>query len=280
MRRPLVGFALALLTGACGDDPAPKPLPSTLYGGDRPVELEVPDELNLDQAYPLYLVLHGYGANGFVQQAYFRAKDVATAGEAFVLAPDGNTDSTGKQFWNADPMCCDFDGTNPDDVGYLAGLIDQISADWPIDPARVYLVGHSNGGFMSYRMACEHADKVTAIAVLAGLASSTPASCNPSQPVSVLHMHGTLDDAVPFAGMQTSVQQWAGKDGCGSTLTTGATIDIETTLAGAETTISTVDGCPAGIAIEQWSIDGGSHIPAFANDYGDRVWTWLSSHAR
>src|SRR5262245_8488402 len=91
----------------------------TMLGGDRPVELKVPANLDESQRYPLVLVLHGYGASGFLQSAYFGASKLPAAGEAFVIAPDGTLDSTNKLFWNADPACCDFEHKNPDDVGYL-----------------------------------------------------------------------------------------------------------------------------------------------------------------
>ena len=102
-------------------------------------------------------------------------------------------------FWNADSACCDFEHKNPDDVAYIGGLIDDISRDWPVDKNQVFVLGHSNGGYMAYRMACERADVIAAIGSLAGNASSMPSACTPSQPVGVVHMHGTIDDIVPYS---------------------------------------------------------------------------------
>ena len=243
--------------------------------------------LSLDEAtlYPLVMVLHGYGASGFVQQAYFGAYPLATSGKAFVIAPDGTIDSSGKQFWNADPACCDFGNTGVDDVAYLGKILDDLLAsDWPIDPNRVFLIGHSNGGFMAYRMACERADIIAAIAPLAGLASSQPATCTPSRPVNVLHMHGTADASIPFtsdgAGAEQSTAQWAQKNGCGTTRTAGPDLDLEQNLAGAETHTATVDGCPALGKVEQWTIEGGGHIPVFGPTFSQTWFDWLSAHAR
>lgn len=269
---------LPLVLLACSSDPSPKDRP-TLYGGAREVELDVPDGFTEGKQYPLILVLHGYGANGFAQKAVFQTKGILDSNDALVLAPDGTVDSMGKQFWNAGPECCDFDGKNPDDVAYLGGLLDAVMADWPVDPARVYLVGHSNGGYMSYRMACERADIIASIGVLAGLVSSAPA-CNPAHPVSVLHMHGTADELVPFTEAASSITAWEGHDHCGTTMTAGADLDIESNLAGAETHTSVADGCPSGVGIEEWTIEGGSHIPSFGPTYGRRVFDWLSAHPR
>ena len=67
------------------------------------------------------------------------------------------------------PACCDKYDAKPDDVGYLTGLIDEIiAAGWPVDPKRIYLFGHSNGGYMAHRMACDRADRIAAIICLAG----------------------------------------------------------------------------------------------------------------
>lgn len=269
---------------ACGDSGGGNDLPTTL-GGDRPVDLKAPAELTDGKLYPLVMVLHGYGASGFVQQAYFGAGALVTSNTAFVIAPDGTVDSGGSQFWNADSACCDFGNTGVDDVAYLGGLLDTILAsDWPIDPDRVFLIGHSNGGYMSYRMACERSDIIAAIAPLAGNASSQPASCTPERHVSVLHLHGTDDATVPFAsgssGAVASTMQWAQKNGCETTRTPGPRLDLERNLDGAETHTETHDGCPQDGAVEQWTIEGGSHIPVFGTTFTQIWFDWFQSHAR
>ena len=70
-----------------------------------------------------------------------------------------------------------------DDVAYVGGLIDEALRTWPVDPKRVYIVGHSNGDFMAHRLACERADVVVAIAGLAGAGIAIDGSgCSPSKP--------------------------------------------------------------------------------------------------
>lgn len=260
-----------LLLLACGTN-APRP---KTFGGDRPVDLQVPDGFDASKHYPLVLILHGYSATGFLQQAYFNMMHLPGA---FVLAPDGLTDSMGHQFWNADPACCDFDHKNPDDVGYLGGLLDEVAAAWPVDPHQVLVIGHSNGGYMAYRLACDRADVITDITVLAGVAAST--ACAPQKPVDVLHLHGTLDDMVPFADAAPSVAKWAGYDGCGQTRTAGAPLDLDVSLAGAETQTATADGCPAGVAVEFWTIQGAGHVPSFNASFEPSVWQWFTTHPR
>ncbi len=287
MRSTLLAAALSCASFACGSDTVTPPA-STELGGDRPTELRVPKKLEKGKRYPLVIVLHGYGADGLLQYAYFGVRGWVDRNEAFGLAPDGLIDDTNRQFWNADPACCAFGSQKPDDSAYLAGLIDEAIAKWPIDPKKVFIIGHSNGAFMAYRMACDHADKIAAIAGLAGAATSVPAQCNPSQPVSVLHMHGTADTIVPYAGggMLTapgaiaSVAYWAGKNGCGTTTTTGATLDLDNGVSGAETQDIKTNGCPATGAADLWTMTGSSHIPSVGDNFSPAIEQWLLAHAR
>jgi polyhydroxybutyrate depolymerase len=265
------------LVAACGSsDSGPRPM---MFGGDRPAVLDVPPSFDDGRDYPLILALHGFGGNGFQHQAYFGLGKLVDMDEALMIAPDGITDSSGRQFWNADSQCCDFGGKNPDDVGYLGKLVDDIIAAWPVDKKRVVIIGHSNGGYMAYRMACERPDVITAIAGLAGAASSTPSACTPGRSVNVLHIHGTADAVVPYSVAEPSVAQWTGHGGCGATLTAGAMHDLDNTLAGSETQALTA-ACPAGVAVELWKMEGGSHIPNFGPGFTPALWQWLKDHPR
>jgi polyhydroxybutyrate depolymerase len=267
-----------VVLAACSSSTPTRP---RTFGGDRPVDLEVPTPLVDGKTYPLILVLHGYGASGFVQEAVFGVNALPKQGEAFVLAPEGNVDSLGHQFWNADPLCCDYDHSMPDDVGYLGGLIDDVSAAWPIDRTQVYVMGHSNGGYMAYRLACDRADVVTNIMVLAGQAVSDASTCHPAQPVSVLHLHGTVDDMVPYSTAAASVMQWATLNGCGATQTTGSPLDLDTSVVGAETQTSAYDGCPPGGSVELWTIQGAGHVPAFDQPvFAPLILQYFQSHRR
>jgi polyhydroxybutyrate depolymerase len=273
-------LAIVLLASACGGDDGGNMLPGKTYGGDRPAELKTPEMLTEGKKYPLVVVLHGFGANGFVQTAYFGLGDLPTEDKALLIAPDGTPNSTGKLFWNADTACCDFEGQMPNDVAYIGGLIDDISADWPVDKSQVFVLGHSNGGYMAYRMACERADVIAAIGSLAGNASSAPSACTPSQKVNVVHLHGTLDSVVPYSGATPSVDQWAGKNGCGTTRTAGTMFDLDTNVAGAETTANITSGCPANGAVELWTMEGSSHIPVMNPTFATTIMDWFIAHKR
>lgn len=275
---------LILVLAACSSDGG-KPMSTKTFGDGRPADLNTPDTLTGGKQYPLVVLLHGFGANGFAQAAYFHMEKLTDLDAALWIAPDGTPNNSSRQFWNADPACCDFDGQNPDDVGYLGKLVEDIQADWPIDPDQVFFVGHSNGGYMSYRMACERADLIAAIGSLAGNAASIPANCTPSQPVSVLHMHGTADATVPYsgfggAGAVSSVQQWASHDGCGTTRSATVTLDIDTVVAGSETHGETTAGCPSGIAVDLWTMEGTGHIPGLNDTVPGVIFDWFVAHKR
>ncbi|HTJ47343.1 MAG TPA: PHB depolymerase family esterase [Kofleriaceae bacterium] len=279
---------MLIVVAACGSSAA---LPDAApLGGDRPVGLQAPPSIESGKTYPLILILHGYGANGFVQQRVFHMADEPKTRGAFVMAPDGLVDSTGHSYWNADAACCDLDHTGNDDVAYLGGLLDRVIAEHPIDRSRVFVIGHSNGAWMAYRLACDRADVVTDIVALAGAASSMPSSCNPVKPVSVLHMHGTADQEVPYAGADAgglhvpgaveSVAVWAAHDQCSGALTPGAKVDIESNLAGDETQENATAGCPPNLAADLWTIEGGVHLPNFGDAIEPDLWAWLDAHPR
>jgi len=268
-----------------GDDP-------TVVGGDRPVTVHVPASYVATVPTPLVILLHGYGASGALQDLYFGMTAVSDARGFLYAAPDGTVDADGKRFWNATDACCDLHATNVDDSTYVSSLIKQIEARFNVDPKRVFLVGHSNGAFMSHRMACDHADQIAAIASLAGAMFSDVTRCAPSAPVSVLQIHGTADDTVSFDGGQigghtypgakTTISDWVTLDGCSTTADTSAPpLDLDTRLAGSETTVTKyAAGCKAGGAAELWAITGGAHLPSLSPSFSSSVVDFLFAHPK
>jgi polyhydroxybutyrate depolymerase len=157
-----------------------------------------------------------------------------------------------------------------DDAAYLDTLIAEVKAEYNVDPKRVFLFGISNGGFMAYRMACDHAGDIAAMVSVVG-AGLVRTKCNPSEPVSVLEIHGTADEMVPydggefrpghpFPGTEQTVADWADMNACDAGLTaTSERRDLDSTLSGAESVVSRFDGCPPGTAVELWAVQGAGH---------------------
>ncbi len=279
-----LALALALTCAACSSSPS-TPAPNPLIVA-RPYDADVPVSYDKSKAYPLIVLVHGYGANGFAQDAYFGFAQLADARGVLVAHPDGTTDTSGSKFWNADDACCDFNNTGVDDVAYLNAVVDDMEQNYNIDTKRVFFVGHSNGAFMSHRMACDSAARIAAIVALAGDVWQDASKCNPSAPVAVLQVHGDADTMVPYDGSglmpsaKQSVATWAQKNGCTGDLTdTGMTLDLDSGLAGAETGIANYT-CSAGAA-ELWTIHGGQHLPNFIlPDWGNDVFDWLMQHPK
>ena len=268
-------------------DAAPSPLIVA-----RPYESHTPTHYDASKPTPLVVLLHGYSASGAIQNSYFGTSALSDA-KGFLLAyPDGTPDSSGNRYWNATDACCAFAAAAPDDVAYLDAVIDDMSARYNVDPKRVYLVGHSNGGFMSHRYACDRSHRIAAIAELAGAQWNDVTKCKPSEPVAVMHLHGDLDSVIAYAGganggikypsANQTVADWAGFDGCATTpVDTGATYDLITDVAGEETKVARYEGCKPGGAAELWTIKGGSHVPTIHQPaWGEAIWTFLAAHPK
>ena len=256
----------------------------------RPYMLLVPDSYDPATPTPLVVMLHGYGVTGVIQATYFRLLDDADEHGYLLAYPDGTPDAGGNRFWDATDACCNFAGAPVDDVAYLSALLDDVEASYNVDPDRIYFMGHSNGGFMSYRLACDIGERIAAVASLAGATWNDPTACPAAAPVNVLQIHGTDDRTIGYDGGTTgaatfpsapqTVATWADKNGCGGALTDVDTIDLEVTIAGAETQRQEYADCVAGGDVVLWTIDGGSHIPNFDEGFADAVWEWFDAHPR
>jgi len=281
---------LALSLGCNSDSNGDSGERQFIFGGDRPVYIEVPEAYDHSKATPLVVVLHGYGANAFVTLGFTQTMQLVEKHGALLVAPEGTIADNGFQFWNATKECCDFDVATVDDVTYLSNLIDEISEVWNVDSKRVYVFGHSNGGYMAFRLACELGDKIAAIASLAG-AADVGDWCTPSESVSVLHIHGELDDRVlyegraecvegrcPHPGAKQSVEKWAERDGCTGSLERADHWDLDDSLSGNDTVVENVGGCPAGVGVSLWTIEDGAHVPKFNKDFASKLWDWFQAH--
>ncbi|WP_169337939.1 alpha/beta hydrolase family esterase [Propionicicella superfundia] len=256
----------------------------------RPFALYVPAAYRAEAKTALIVALHGYGAQADSMLGFFALQAVADREGFLVATPQGTRDRNGKPFWNASNACCNFGGSSVDDSTYLATVIDAVLERYSVDPGRVYMIGHSNGGFMSYRFACDHADRVAAVASVAG-AMDAGADCHPGLPVSALQIHGTDDDVIRYAGGTNndhaytsaghSVDVWRRLDGCSATIgSAGARLDADARVPGADLTPTTWSGCDHGTAVGLWTIDGGSHEPELTGAFATTLASWLDSHGR
>src|SRR5580704_1802939 len=222
--------------------------------------VHVPPSYDGKTKVPLVLVLHG--ATQSAESIERMSALSATADKETFLAvyPKG----TGRlPAWNAGACCAYAMENHIDDVGFLRALIARVERDYAVDPKRIFSTGISNGGMMSYRLACEAADQIAAIAPVEG---SQDLDCRPSRPVSVIVFHGTADRLVPFEGgstpfqlgshrsdapVSTTVAFWAKQNGCSPApqRDDSATVHVET-----------YSGCRDGSGVALYAIQGGHHI--------------------
>ena len=277
---PAAGPAVA---GAAPAAPSPT--------ANRPYGVKVPSGYDGRTAIPLVVLLHGYTSSGAAQAAYFGLSDEADKARFLLATPDGRRDLLGNRFWNATDACCDFFHTGVDDVAYIDAVISEIKAKYPVDPARIFLVGHSNGAFMAHRFACDRAGEVAAIVTLAGMTWKDQGHCPAGSPVSVLHVHGRNDSTIVYNGGATpegaypgaieTVGDWAAKDGCSGALApTGRKLDLDSTVPGDETVEQATAACPGGVAVDLWTIEGAGHVPAFNGNWADAIWAFMAAHPK
>jgi polyhydroxybutyrate depolymerase len=277
------------LAGAPGCSDAPLERPDQVdFGGDRVVQIAVPKDYDHGKKTPLLIALHGYSVTGYVVLAITGLRDLNDVENVIVAAPEGVIGDDGAPSWNIEGTCCNQHDT--DDVAYIVGLVEEISSVYNVDRDRVYVFGHSNGGLMAYHLACERPDVFAGIASLAG--PTVGDSCQPSEPISILHIQGTEDDSisidggtfstgVPYLGSFAGLETWANHNGCGDDWQDGTPLDIEIDLPGAETTVTNNASCPPDIGIEMWTIEGGGHNPGFhQDDFPSELFRWFSFSAQ
>ena len=281
------GVAVQRIEGAGvdhGRDPRPAliVLPSGYYRGP----------LDERPSIPLVFSLHSYSSHYMDLDSYFGLSRLVNSYNFALVLSNGKRDNMGNRFWNATNFCCGITDTKPDDVVYVTGLVEEAAEHVNID--RVFVAGVSNGGFMSYRLACESLPGLAGIVVVSGSSFSDETRCDSANPVSVLHVHGTVDEVIRFEGGSNPdigggrhpaprdvVHRWARRAGCDlSEAETLSTLDIDRAVDGSETSVTRFkSGCREGLVVELLEMDSSSHVPRLADDFGELILGWLFGEA-
>lgn len=298
----MAGFVLILSTLACTRNSAipAGDLAKTLIhdGTERTYVVHVPASYDGSQSVALVLDLHGGGGNANTQMRTSGFSQLADDQGFIVVYPNGSGRREDKLLtWNGG-TCCAYAVTNQiDDVGFLRAVVAEIQSEYDIDPKRIYATGMSNGGIMSYRLACDAADLFAAVAPVAG--TQNYVRCNPTQSVSIIHFHGTDDGHVgynggsgpdsfvdvPFTSVKDSIDFWLNVNQCNTTPQSESFEDIQH---------DTFSNCANGTAVELYTIVGGKHAwpggggPAWPG--GDQptqsisateiIWAFFKSHPK
>ena len=178
--------------------PAASATPNVVTGhmkvGDltRDYLVVTPPDVAAHDPLPLMFALHGRTQTMHDAESIGGFDAMAMDPGAVIVYPQGYQGS-----WNAGGCCTPATTDGVDDVAFISALIDRMEADYPVDPNRVFVVGGSNGGEMAERAACELSDRIAAIADVIG---TLLVDCQPSQPVSVIAIHGADDVQIPIDG--------------------------------------------------------------------------------
>jgi polyhydroxybutyrate depolymerase len=289
------GALAVMLLGCHGTSAGPQADASALVAA-RPYDVDVPPGYDPARPAPLLLALHGYGDDRSSLAPARWGLSAAASARGFLLArASGTLDSSGARFWNATDACCDFEKKGVDDVAYLTAVVDDVATRYRVDPKRIWVVGLSNGGYMTHRLACDRSERFAAVVSIAGATWKDATRCPDGAPVSLLEVHATDDPVVGYDGgasllgkrgaypsVLETVAASATKDRCAGALATfeERRPGFDTALPGEATRVSRWTGCPAGIDVELWTMPGSRHVPQFTATFGTEVIAWLERHPR
>jgi len=223
----------------------------------RDYRLHLPPGHSPSKKAPLVFNLHGYTSNAAQQELYSGMNAVADTAGFLVCYPNGISSA-----WNVGWAF----GSTAKDVSFISSLIDELHTKYGIDKDRVYACGMSNGGFMSYKLACELNDRITAIASVTGsMVPSQLSTCKPGRPVPVMEVHGTADQVVAYNGtapisapIPDVLNFWRDNNGCDDDPVVVAVPNTNT----ADNTTSekwTYTNCSADATIMHYKVFGGAH---------------------
>jgi polyhydroxybutyrate depolymerase len=240
---------------------------SLAFGGKtRSYRLHVPAGYD-GEPTALVVSMHGFLSNPLEQAKFSGMSEVADERGFIVVYPSGAGEPPA---WNAGD-CCEYVERERDDVAFIGALVDAVGESACIDLARVYATGHSNGGFLSHRIACELSDRIAAIASVSGVLGVAPADCQPERPVPVLQIHGDADPTIPYGGgspegwellypglpaptyrsVAETVSFWREHDGCDASRTQ--------VYSEGDANCQRYDGCDAGSEVTLCTLSGGGH---------------------
>tara|TARA_B100000902_G_scaffold309260_1_gene298612 strand:- start:80 stop:1027 length:948 start_codon:yes stop_codon:yes gene_type:complete len=165
---------------------------------DRYYYLYKPENLDFNQSVPVLFALHGYGSSASRHLGYTNYMPIADSNNFIVIYPQGATTATLSAHWNVGGWTSK---STVKDIEFIDTVIGLVKDKIQIDETRVYSSGMSNGGYMSYHLACNLRNKIAAVASVTGsMTFGTYNDCSPSHPTPVLQIHGLLDYVVPYDG--------------------------------------------------------------------------------
>lgn len=259
--------------------------------------LNLPPNYYASSDFSLVIAMHGGGGSAQQFETSSKLTEKANAAQFIVVYPEG-VKSTGvleARTWNAG-SCCEYArDNNIDDVHFISQLIDKLVSTYKINPKKVYATGHSNGGMLAYRLACETPTKIAAIAPN-GCTMVVKQPCQPSRAVPVLHMHSAQDANVPYKGgkgsgfsntyyppLDSILQAWSLVNACAT--------PAQVVVNNDKYTLTKWSGCTDNVTIQYYLTKDGGHawpgglpggptgdMPSVVINANDLLWTFFQQY--
>lgn len=275
----------------CGINPAPyhpeKYKSITYYDSilgrnlTRTYMIHIPPSYENGAAMPLVLNFHGGGGTANTAEIAVGGMNKKSDQEGFIAVYPNGTSSVNepgkKQAWYAEDTLNISFIKKVDDIGFIRTLLIELKKGYSIDPKRIYVTGISNGAWMTYAVACKLSEEIAAIAPAAG--GTALKDCNPENPVSIIHFHGTADPGWPYDGGAScytdSIRQSASEVISKWRKINSCSPNIKTTYQKGDTTCNTYDSCSKGTEITLCTIEGGGHTYPGGYDFpSEKIIPW------
>jgi polyhydroxybutyrate depolymerase len=250
---------------------------------NRSYVLHVPPSYTGKTPVPVVFDFHGLGGTGMSQMSTSNWRAVADAQGFIMVYPNGVGNS-----WNMGRCCNPAQQQNVDDVGFVRAMINQLKTDACIDAKRVYSTGCSNGGGMSYKLACDAADVIAAVApvdcdcVTGSTSNPSCAMCAPSRPITEIAFRGTGDTIVPYGGGETPVVAGLVFPGAQSNFTNWGQINMCTGTPQPlpnHAACQTYPMCGAGAETTLCVVQNGSHCGSYGSfNIANIAWETMQKH--
>jgi polyhydroxybutyrate depolymerase len=272
---------------------AQKTLDKTIsHGGlTRQYRLYIPANYNGSKSVPLLFNFHGFTSNNQQQEFYGDFRPLSNKEGFIICLPQGTVGGpTNQTFFNVG-----FFPSPVDDLGFTNMLIDSISTAYKIDSKQIYSCGMSNGGFMSYHLACNSSRFAAVASVTGSFTGSMAKTCNPVRPTPIMEIHGTADATVPYNGMtgaltflsiDSVLNYWVKFNKCNPVATI---VDVPNTNTTDNATAKHFvwTGGKNGVTVEHFKVEGGAHtwpgaipIGVTCQDFKavDEIWRFFKQH--
>lgn len=225
------------------------------FAAELETAVYLPKQYNTDVQWPVVILLHGSGATGDMQDLHLGIGERVSKKGIILVVPEARAAAVSGARMNSSTA--------------LIQLIAQIARDYSVDRQRVYLIGHSMGGYQSLQFACDHGDLIAGMVISA----ASGVCSNGVAPVKMLIATGDAD--VSDQAIDSTLEGWRLNNNCNTSAVVTPGLDLHWEIAGAETTKSRWNDCAAGASIVSLRSHNGRHVPIFKGEFADQALDFL-----